>query len=164
MAKSPEEQMANMIENLKEKTGKSLDEWVKLAKGSKLVKHGEIAKFLKTEHGMGHGYANLVAHKLLASDSVSVADAGGDLVGAQYAGAKAGAAAALRHPGVSDSEVRQGCRSVPEKDVCQPAPEQAVCDPTALDGDTARCRHQPQRRCARGPAGSGGEFQRDGEP
>lgn len=89
MAKTPEEQMANMVENLKKSTGKSLEQWIKLAKDSKRAKHGEIVKFLKTEHGLGHGYANLVAHRFLGSDSVSVAEAGGDLVGAQYAGAKA---------------------------------------------------------------------------
>ena len=28
---------------------------------AKLAKHGEIVKHLKEKHGMGHGYANLVA-------------------------------------------------------------------------------------------------------
>jgi hypothetical protein len=88
MAKSPDEAMATMIENLKEKTGKSLDEWLKVAKASKLAKHGELVKFLKEKHGLGHGYANLVTHKLLASDAVSVAETT-DLVAAMFAGPKA---------------------------------------------------------------------------
>ena len=52
------------------------------------AKHGEIVQRLKTEHGLGHGYANLVAHSakgVLSED----APAGDDLVGAQYAGPKA---------------------------------------------------------------------------
>lgn len=89
MSKSPEEAMASMVENLKEKTGKSLEQWVKIAKASGAATHGEIVKHLKSEHELGHGYANLVAHKALASDAVSVTEAGEDLVESQYAGAKA---------------------------------------------------------------------------
>ena len=52
-------------------------------------KHGEIVKMLKTEHGVTHGFANLIAHKTLKSDSGSqTGDT--DLVAGQYAGAKAG--------------------------------------------------------------------------
>lgn len=88
MATSPEEQTANMIANMKANTGKTLDEWLKIAVASKLGKHGEIVKMLKADYALGHGFANLVAHKLLASDAGSAeAD---DLVAAQYAGAKAG--------------------------------------------------------------------------
>lgn len=89
MAKSPEEMLVSMIANLKEKTGKSLEEWVKIAKASKLAKHGEIVKFLKSEHGFGHGYANLVAQTALGGAPPGQNDGGGDaLVDAQYAGAK----------------------------------------------------------------------------
>ncbi len=78
----------NMIRNLEEKTGKPFSEWLQVARASKLAKHGEIVKFLKTEHGLTHGYANLVAHKTLGSDAAEFE--GGDLIEAQYAGAKAG--------------------------------------------------------------------------
>ena len=44
---------------------------------------------LKTDHGLTHGYANLVAHKSLKSDAGS-ADDTGSLIDAQYAGAKVG--------------------------------------------------------------------------
>jgi hypothetical protein len=88
MAKSPDEMLDSMVQNLKEKTGKSLEEWIKIAQSSKLAKHGEIVSMLKTKHGMGHGYANLVAHKSLGSDAGSAENAD-DLVAAQYSGAKA---------------------------------------------------------------------------
>ncbi len=88
MAKSPEEGLASMIANMPEKTGKPLEAWLKLVQRSKLQKHGEIVALLKADHGMTHGFANLVAHKALASDAGSFD--GGDLVAAQYAGAKAG--------------------------------------------------------------------------
>lgn len=87
MAKSPEEMAASMIANLKEKTGKTLDEWVKVAKATRLAKHGELVKHLKDEHSMGHGYANLVAMTTLKPAGAE--PTGDDLVDAQYAGAKA---------------------------------------------------------------------------
>ncbi len=83
-----EDATATMIANMTEKTGKPLDEWIKLVTKSKLQKHGEIVSMLKTEHAMGHGFANLVAHKALASDAGS--HEGDDLLAAQYAGTKAG--------------------------------------------------------------------------
>ena len=89
MAKSPEEMAEAMIANMNDKTGKTLAQWMALAKKSGEEKHGLIVKHLKTEHGLGHGYANLVAHKFLKSDAGSKAGDGTDLVGAQYAGPKA---------------------------------------------------------------------------
>lgn len=89
MAKSPDEMANTMIANLKDKTGKSLEQWIAIAKESGAAKHGEIVKMLKTDHGMTHGFANLVAHKTLKSDAGSIAETT-DLVAAQYAGDKAG--------------------------------------------------------------------------
>jgi predicted transport protein len=88
MAKTPDDALLTMIENLKKNTGKSLDQWVKIAQGSKLAKHGEIVKFLKEEHGMGHGYANLIAQKALGS--LTADESPDDLLTAQYSGARAG--------------------------------------------------------------------------
>jgi predicted transport protein len=88
MSKSPEEMANAMIANMKEKTGKTLDQWMVIAKKSGLDKHGLIVKHLKTDHGMTHGFANLVAHKTLKSDAGSTADT--DLVAAQYAGPQSG--------------------------------------------------------------------------
>lgn len=82
-----EDAMASMIANMKANTGKSLDEWLKITAKAKLTKHGEIVKMLKTDHALGHGFANLVAHKTLASDAASSDSE--DLVAAQYAGPKA---------------------------------------------------------------------------
>lgn len=77
-----------MIRNLEEKTGKPMDHWVKVVKGLGPKKHGEIVKFLKEAHQMGHGYANLVAHTAagLVGENAPPAE---DLVAAQYAGDKA---------------------------------------------------------------------------
>jgi len=87
MAKSPEEMMESMIQNMPEKTGKSLDEWLKIAEKAKVEKHGQLVSHLKSEHGMTHGFANLVAHTYFQQGQAP--SAGGDLVSQQYAGEKA---------------------------------------------------------------------------
>jgi uncharacterized protein DUF5655/uncharacterized protein DUF4287 len=63
----PEEALAKMIESLKEKTGKSLDEWRELIAAKGLTKHGEVMAFLKGEHGISHGFANQIALNRQAS-------------------------------------------------------------------------------------------------
>lgn len=82
-----EDQAAAMIANMPEKTGKPLADWLKIVSKTRLDKHGAIVAMLKSEHGMTHGFANLVAHKALASDAGS--QEGDDLLAAQYAGPKA---------------------------------------------------------------------------
>ena len=85
---TPQEMEATMLANLKEKTGKTLPEWLKVTASAKLAKHGEIVKLLKGEHGVTHGFANLIAHHTLRQGAPSAND--GDLVSAQYAGKKEG--------------------------------------------------------------------------
>lgn len=79
----------SMIEGLKAKTGRTLEQWTALVAKSGKAKHGEIVAWLKGEHGVTHGYANLIAHTALKSDAGSRAAEGEDLVATQYAGAKA---------------------------------------------------------------------------
>ena len=86
MAKSPDDAMATMIANLKEKTGRTLPEWVKLVAKSGLDKHGLIVAMLKADHGVSHGYANLIAATALQGDGP--APGGDDLVAAMFAGEK----------------------------------------------------------------------------
>ncbi len=81
---SPEEQLKTMLANIPEKTGKTLDEWKALIGASGLRKHGQIMSLLKGEHGVGHGFANLITAKTLETGEET------DLVEAQYGGAKAG--------------------------------------------------------------------------
>lgn len=85
MAKSPEELAQTMIDNLPEKTGKSLEAWQKTVATTGAVKHGEIMKFLKGEHGVSHGFANLIAQKCIGN--LDVGD--DDLVANQYKGKEA---------------------------------------------------------------------------
>ncbi len=89
MAKSPAQAEADMIAGFKEKTGKTLDQWLAIAKKSGAARHGVMVACLKSEHGMTHGFANMIALKHFKSDAGSLAEIGTDLVAAQYAGDKA---------------------------------------------------------------------------
>jgi len=82
-----EDAVANMIANMKANTGKSLEEWLKITAKAKLTKHGEIVKMLKSDHGLGHGFANHVANRTLSGGAAPVES--DDLLAAQYAGPKA---------------------------------------------------------------------------
>lgn len=78
---------AKMIANLEASSGRSLADWIALAKGSGQAKHGQMVAWLKSEQGLTHGYANLVAHKTLASDAGS--QGSDDLMAAMFEGPKA---------------------------------------------------------------------------
>ena len=83
---SPEAALQSMMQNLEKQTGKSFDEWIKIVRASKLTRARQITDFLKAEHGLTFGYANMIALKALGSDAGSSnAD---DLIAAQYSGAK----------------------------------------------------------------------------
>jgi len=78
----------SMINNMPEKTGKSLQQWFALIQSKSLKDHGPIMKFLKDGHGVTHGYANTISilYRQQASGGPSSGD---DLVEAQYSGGKA---------------------------------------------------------------------------
>jgi predicted transport protein len=88
MAKSPQEMKAAMIAGLREKTGKSLEEWLPILRASGFTKHKEFMGLLKNEHGLTHGFANMIALQALESDSHTAGDTDA-LVETQYAGGKA---------------------------------------------------------------------------
>jgi predicted transport protein len=87
MANSIDPQLQTMIDNMPDKTGKSLAEWIEMITSKKLEKHGEIMKLLKGEYGVTHGFANQISI-LYRQQAAGGAPATDDLVAAQYAGAK----------------------------------------------------------------------------
>lgn len=76
--------LQTMIDNMPEKTGKSLAEWKEILKKQAFAKHSEGVKFLKTEHGVTHGFANTIV--TLSKEEENAPD---DLVSAQYKGKEA---------------------------------------------------------------------------
>ena len=73
--------LQTMINNMPEKTGKSLDQWKIVLKEKNFEKHGQAVKFLKEQHGVTHGFANTIV--TLSKDQTATAD---DLVTTQYKG------------------------------------------------------------------------------
>lgn len=88
MSKIIDNAFESMIKNLLEKTGKSLDQWIVIAETAGKTKHGEVVAYLKSEHSLGHGYANLVARRFLEASSGEAPKVADELVEAQYARAK----------------------------------------------------------------------------
>jgi hypothetical protein len=80
-----DEQIATMIANFPAKTGRPIEDWIELVRSRGLAKHAEIVSYLKTEHGMSHGFAHRVGLVALAPAD---APAGDSLVDAMYAGSK----------------------------------------------------------------------------
>mgnify|MGYP001089543892 FL=1 len=73
--------LQTMIDNIPEKTGKSLDEWKVILKETSFSKHSEGVKYLKSEHGVTHGFANTIVTLSKEADKDPE-----DLVSAQYNG------------------------------------------------------------------------------
>jgi len=73
--------LRTMIDNMPEKTGKSLNEWKSLLKGKSFSKHSEAVKFLKEEYNVTHGFANTIVTLSKEEDITAV-----DLVKNQYQG------------------------------------------------------------------------------
>jgi len=89
MSSDIDAQLQKMIDNMPEKTGKTLDEWFVAISAAGSEKHGDIMKLLKGEHGVTHGYANTISnlYRQKAEGGLPGED---DLVEAQYSGAKSG--------------------------------------------------------------------------
>jgi hypothetical protein len=48
------------IDNIYSKTGKTPEDYRRMANGKGLTKYGELLQRLKTECGLGHGHANAI--------------------------------------------------------------------------------------------------------
>lgn len=81
-----EDAEATMRANLEKNTGKSFEAWMAMARKKDFAKHGEIVAWLKTEHALGHGFANMIA--LRSRESADSPPGSDDRVDAQYTGAK----------------------------------------------------------------------------
>ena len=76
-----EKALQTMINNMPEKTGKSLDEWKKILKQKVFEKHSHAVKYLKSEFGVTHGFANTIV--TLSKEEHTSEE---DLVSSQYDG------------------------------------------------------------------------------
>ena len=84
-----EEQIASQVANLERSSGRPLAEWMELVRSSGIEKHAQAVAWLKAEHGLGHGTANLVVVRAREADAGGAATTE-DLVASQYTGRHAG--------------------------------------------------------------------------
>lgn len=75
-----------MIDNLPAKTARSLADWFAVLDAAAIPRHAAAVSHLKAEHGLTHGYANLV---VTMHRSQGAPQGGDDLVDVQYSGRKA---------------------------------------------------------------------------
>ncbi|MDY7394843.1 DUF4287 domain-containing protein [Aureibaculum sp. 2210JD6-5] len=73
--------LQTMIDNMPEKTGKSLEQWKRILQTKEFTKHSEAVKYLKSEHQVTHGFANTIV--TLSKDNNDAPD---DLVENQFKG------------------------------------------------------------------------------
>ncbi|PCJ98951.1 MAG: phosphoribosylformylglycinamidine synthase [Flavobacteriaceae bacterium] len=73
--------LQTMIDNMPEKTGKSLDDWKLILKEKAFEKHSEGVTCLKSEHNVTHGFANTIV--TLSKEEKNDSE---DLIANQYKG------------------------------------------------------------------------------
>ena len=73
--------LQTMINNMPEKTGKSLQQWQQILSKEYFEKHMQAVNFLKKAHGVTHGFANTIV--TLSKDAQDTPD---DLITNQYQG------------------------------------------------------------------------------
>jgi hypothetical protein len=81
-------QRSTQLANIQAATGMTVAEFTEDVRRTGLEKHSRIVSYLKTEHGLTHGNANLIAHMVREQLAGGPAAAEG-LLEAQYAGSKA---------------------------------------------------------------------------
>src|ERR1700757_2617901 len=88
------EMVRKQIAGLKEKTGRNLEEWTKLAEKEGLATERERREWLKKKHGMGMNYASWIAQCSLGNGEDGNPNTylkhAEEYVAAMYAGAKEG--------------------------------------------------------------------------
>lgn len=71
MSEKPKEKTkgpASYFPSIEAKYGKPIDHWIKLTKARKGATHMQRVKWLKEEHGLGHGHANAIVAYTLAAE------------------------------------------------------------------------------------------------
>ncbi|HEX2619723.1 MAG TPA: DUF4287 domain-containing protein [Phototrophicaceae bacterium] len=79
--------MEAYLATVKAKTGKTPEDFRRLAEEKGLTKHGDIIAWLKEDFGLGHGHANAVAHVVLHENDPKVSD--DDAIASHFSGTKA---------------------------------------------------------------------------
>ena len=95
------------LDTIKTKTGKTPDDFRKLAAQKGLTKYPEVMAWLKTDFGLGHGHANAIAQLVAYADTPKVTPE--ERIAMLFAGKKAKMEQGLRWIDGKTCRVRSGC-------------------------------------------------------
>ena len=87
--KSPQEMFQAMRGNIAEKTGKPFEAWIKLATDSGIGKFKALADHMKSEYGLTHGYAQMIAWGVIDPARLEAGNQDQNMVDELYTGKKA---------------------------------------------------------------------------
>ena len=87
--KTPWEMFRAMKANIAERTGKTFDEWIAVARESGITRFKALTDHMKSEHGMTHGYAQMVAWGVIDPARLTAGNQDQEMVDALYNGKKA---------------------------------------------------------------------------
>jgi hypothetical protein len=106
-----------IVSNMPVKTGRSLDEWVKLVKQAKLDQEKQVTAWLKEKHQLGGTTATLIAHVAVGKSTDDMTEEGYLALAPKYVEAMyAGPKAALRP--LHDALLQLGRSLGPDVKVC----------------------------------------------
>lgn len=84
---NPDDQVATQLANIEAASGLTVDDFAVSVRATGLEKHGEIVAFLKSDHSLTHGNANLISH-LVRQQMAGGAPTDDELLDAQYSKGK----------------------------------------------------------------------------
>ena len=84
----PTKQASTQVQNIEAATGMTVADFVTVVSAEGLDKHGKIVAFLKSDHGLTHGNANLIA-QLVREQMAGGSPSDEVLIDTQYANGKA---------------------------------------------------------------------------
>jgi hypothetical protein len=67
----PKQGPSSYFPSIEKKYGRSIAEWQEIIAGCGREQHMDIVKYLKSDHGMGHGHANALVGWTLAGHAAS---------------------------------------------------------------------------------------------
>jgi len=89
MGMTPQQMLARMVETIGDRTGRSWDEWVAVARATGIGKHKALTDHLKTEHGLRHSEAQFLAWEVTDPGRLESYSRPKDLVSELYSGRRA---------------------------------------------------------------------------
>jgi len=87
--KSPGEMIRAVVDKMKGDTGKTFEQWIKVAQKNGPGKHMQLVQWLRKEHGLKHYQAHFIATEVMSPGKLFEYERPDDLLDQLYSGKKA---------------------------------------------------------------------------